>query len=273
MKHLKKVISFILIIIVVVFSNEHFAQQTVMKKYMIVKSAPSYILQISGFFDLSALELAGTYNSDFHSSLVTKGETFGTHNGVGASIISKISIAGNSRLWFNQSVSFHRIQSYLLTGIKTNSDKGKANYNSYTGGLGLEYNFSPNYSIKIYGGAELNASLINGSMDIWIPEIGDPYNTESFRILNSFRIGYGLSTGGTYMLSKKIGINFTAKYSCLNVLLKSAEGRDSDREFTLRDGSSKENLIFSGNKNFSFFSVGTGITIYFGIKNKKYKLN
>lgn len=273
MKKINKALLFILIFSVIVPYHASLSQHKVVKKYMIVRNAPSYVIQVSGLFDLSAQELAGTYNSDFHSELVAKGETFGTRNGIGASIISKVRITRNSRLWFDQSISYHRIQSYVLTGSKTNSDNGNANYNCYTGGLGMEYNFSPKYSIKVFAGAELNASIINGNMNIWVPVAGDPYNTDEYKILNSFRIGYGLSAGGTYMISKRLGINFIAKYSCLNALFKSSAGSDDDREFALRDGPTKESTAFSGKKNFSFFSVGSGITFYFGIKNKKYKLN
>lgn len=273
MKQQIRFIPLILVIFLFVSTQNSFAQRTAVKKYMLVKSAPSYIIQISGLYDMAALELGGAYGSDFHSFPVEKGETFGTRNGLGASITSKVRLSRNSRLWFNQSISYHRIQSYLLIAKKTNSDDGNANYNAFTGGLGFEYNFTPKYSVKIFAGAEVNASMINGNLMIWTPVNGDPYNTEEYKILNSFRLGYSLGIGGTYMLSKKIGINFSTRYSCLNAFLRSSAGSDSDREFALRDASTKENLRFSGNKNFSFFSIGTGITIYFGIKNKTYKLN
>lgn len=250
-----------------------FTQQTVVNKYMIVKSVPKYIIQVNGLYNLSALELGGSYNSDFHSSLVKEGKYFGTRNGIGASIVSKIRLTESSKFWLSQSISYNRQQSYMLIGNKANSDAGYANFNSYTGAVGIEYNFTPRYSVKTFAGAEINASVINGNMEIWMQVPGNPYNTESYKLLNSFRLGFGVFSGATFMLSNKLGMNFTAKYNCLNLLLRSADGVDSDKEFTLRDADSDNGLLFSGNKNFSFFSVGAGLTFYFGVEEKKYKLN
>lgn len=274
---MNKLIAFSFILIAVFTSELVFGQtihkQTEVKKYMIVKCAPKFVLQINALYSVSALNLGGAYNSDFHSELVKKGENLGTRNGIGISAVSKQSISSCSRYWFVQSVSFNMIQSYLVTGTKTNSDQGKSKYNCYTGGLGFEYNLSPNYSTKVYAGAEINASVINGEMDIWMQVAGKPYNTENFRISNSFRMGFGVTSGASFMVNKNFGLNISAKYSCLNVLFRSAKGNSTDREFTLRDGNSDYPLLFAGEKNFSFFSVGAGVTFYFGIKEKSYKLN
>lgn len=260
-------------IILFLLSLQISAQETVIKKIMLVNSAPSFILNVNGIFSMSMLELGGAYNSDFQSELVKKGETFGTRSGIGVSVNSKIRIHKNSRLWLTQSISFNNIKSYLLNQPKTNSDNGKAEFKCFTGSIGAEYNFLPNYSIKVFTGAELNASLISGSMDVWTQLPGDPYNTDTYKILPSFRIGFALTAGTNYMLSRKTGINITAKYNCLNAFLKSSEGYDSDKEFRLRDGNSTNGLLFSGNKQFSFFSVSAGISFYFGVSQKKYKLN
>lgn len=262
-----------LLILIFISGKGLFTQQTVVNKYMIVKSVPKYIIQVNGLYNLSAFELGGNYNSDFHSSLVKEGKYFGTRNGIGASIVSKIRLTESSKYWLSQSITYNRQQSYLLIGDKTNADAGYANFNSYTGAVGIEYFFTPRYSIKTFAGAEINASVINGYMEILKPVVGNLYNTESYKISNSFRLGFGVFSGATVMLSNKLGMNFTAKYNCLNLLLRSADGVDSDKEFTLRDANSDNGLFFSGSKNFSFFSIGAGLTFFFGVEEKKYKLN
>lgn len=269
----QRVIRQISFIILILFSLKLSAQETIVKKIMLVNSAPSFIINVSGIYSVSMLELGGVYNSDFQSDLVKKGESFGTRGGYGVSVSSKIRLHKTSRLWFTQSLSYNNIKSYILSQSKTNSDNGKADYKCFTGSLGAEYNFLPNYSIKIFTGAEVNASLISGSMDVWNQIPGDPYNTDSYKILPSFRIGFALTAGTNYMLSRSIGVNFTVKYNCLNALLRSAEGNNSDKEFRLRDGNSSNGLLFSGNKQFSFFSVSAGLSLYFGIAQKKYRLN
>lgn len=260
-------------IVLILLSSELSAQETIIKKIMLVNSAPSFIINVNGIFSVSMMELGGAYNSDFQSDLVKKGETFGTRSGFGASVYSKIRIHKNSRLWITQSLSFNNIKSYLLSQSKTNSDNGKAEFKCFTGGLGAEYNFLPKYSIKVFAGAEMNASIISGSMDVWTQIPGDPYNTETYKILPSFRIGFAFTAGTYYMLSRSFGFNLTAKYNCLNAFLRNAKGNDSDKEFELRDGNSPDGLLFSGNKQFSFFSLSAGLAYYFGVSQKKYRLN
>lgn len=262
-----------LIVIVISFSFHNLcSQESGQNTYMVVMGAPKYVIQINGTYDRSMLELSGTYNSDFHSELVTKGETFGTHYGFGAGVTSKVSLEEHSNFWFTQSLSYHRIQSYFLEDKSTNMDKGKTGYNCFTGGLGMEYNFTPNYSVKIYAGGELTGSLISGYMEIWYPNRGLPY-VEKYDVSNSFRMGYAFTAGGAYMVSKRVGVNFNLKFNNLNSFFKNTGGSSTDKEFTLRDGSSETGVLFAGHKNFSFYSFGAGVSFYFGISEKRYKLN
>jgi hypothetical protein len=223
---------------------------------MVVMGAPKYVIQFNGYYDRSIFELSGTYNSDFHSELVTKGETFGTHYGFGGGVNSKISLDERSNFWFTQNLSYHRLQSYFLEDKTVN----------------IEYNFTPNYTVKFYAGAELNASVIDGNMEIWYPLEHSSY-VENYDILSSFRLGYGLIAGGAYMVSKKVGINMNIRLNNLNAFVRYSEGNSEDKQFRLRDGSSNDALLFSGDKNFSFYSMGIGVSFYFGITEKRYKLN
>lgn len=250
-----------------------FAQQINESRFMIVRSAPAHIINVNTLLSISALELGGVYNSDFHSEFVKNGESFGTRNGIGFSVASKINIHKSSRIWFTQNIAYNNIRSYLFSSDKNNSDEGSASYNCFTGAVGIEYNLFPNFNIVPFISAELNASLISGTLNVWTQTASDPYYTESYDILSSFRMGYGLTAGSYIMLSNKVGINITAKFSYLNLFFRSSEGKSTDKEFRLRDAKVSEDLLFSGKKRFTFFSVGAGITFYFGIKEKYYKLN
>lgn len=261
------------LLIIALTSLNLFSQQKLSNRYMIVRSAPAYILNINISLSISALELGGVYNSDFHSEFVKNGESFGTRNGLGISAVSKIRMHKSSRIWFTQNIAYNNIRSYLFSDGKTNSDNGSASYNCFTGALGFEYNLFPNYNIVPFISAELNASLISGELEVWSQVPNDPYNTETYKVLSSFRMGYGLSAGSNIMLSNNIGLNITAKYSYLNLFFRSAEGNSSDKEFRLRDAKVTEDLLFSGKKRFTFFSINAGISFYFGIKEKYYRLN
>jgi len=252
-----------------------FSQTTEIKRYMIVRSTPTYTLQFDIDYNQSVLELSGAYNDDYQSVSVFDGESFGADKGYGASILSKITLNERGSVRFTQSLTYNRILSYTFGDKKTVADDGKANYNCFTGGLGLEYNFTPAHRFKIYMGAELNASMINGDINVWFENrgVGAPYN-ETFKVTNSFRMGYGFVFGSEYLINDGFGLNLGARLINANAFLKEAKGTNADTEFKLRDDADP-NLEFAGNnrKSFSFYSILAGVNFYFGVKEKRYKLN
>jgi len=252
-----------------------FSQNTQIKRYMIVRSTPSYTLQINLDYNQSVLELSGAYNDDYQSETVYDGETFGADKGYGASILSKIILNERGSIRFTQSLTYNRLLSYTFGDKTTVADDGKANYNCFTGGLGMEYNFTPAHRFKIYMGAELNVSMINGDIKVWFENrgIGAPYN-EEYKVTNSFRMGYGFMIGSEYLINDNFGLNVGARLLNVNAILKEASGTNADTEFKLRD-KADANLKFAGNNNksFSFYSIMAGVNFYFGVKEKRYKLN
>ncbi len=263
-------------VIVMLITSQIFSQVTETKRYMIVRSTPKYTLNINIDYNQSVLELSGAYNDDFQSVNVYDGQTFGADKGFGANIISKIALNTRGDIRFTQSLSFNRLLSYTFGKKTTVADNGFADYNCYTGGLGLEYNFTPNHKFKIYFGAELNASMINGDMKVWFyyPGTGIPTSDSTYKVTNSFRMGYGLMLGSEYLINDNFGLNIGVRLINANAFMKQAEGTNADTQFKLRD-KADPNLRFAGNSNksFSFYSIMGGINFYFGVKEKRYKLN
>lgn len=266
----------LLITLMILFtaSSALFAQNTEIKRYMIVRSTPSYTLQLNLDYNQSVMELSGAYNDDYQSETVYDGETFGADKGYGGSILSKIILNDRGSIRFNQSLTYNRILSYTFGSKTTVADNGSANFNCFTGGLGLEYNFTPAHKFKIYMGAELNASMINGDIKVWFENRGGTPSDSSWKVKNSFRMGYGFMIGSEYLINDNFGLNIGARLLNVNAFLKEAEGNNSDTEFKLRD-KADPNLKFAGNNNksFSFYSIMAGINFYFGVKEKRYKLN
>jgi outer membrane protein W len=258
-----------------VLSAGIFSQTTQLKRYMIVRSTPRYTLQFNIDYNQSVLELSGAYNDDYQSESVYDGESFGADKGYGASVLSKITLNERGSIRFTQSLTYNRILSYTFGDKKTVADNGKANYNCFTGGLGMEYNFTPAHRFKIYMGAELNASMINGDITVWFENrgIGAPYN-ESYKVNNSFRMGYAVIFGSEYLINENFGLNIGARLINANAFMKESKGTNSDAEFKLRD-KADPNLKFAGNNNksFSFYSILAGVNFYFGVTEKRYKLN
>jgi len=258
----------ILILLLSLFSNRLTAQTD---KYIVIKSAPSYTLQFNINYNQSALELSGAYNDDNQSINTYNGSSFGADKGYGAGLISKISLHKSGNLRFTQSISYNRLLTYTFGDKENIADRGKSEYNCFTGGLGLECNFTPTKKFKIYVGSELNISLINGNVTVWFnPALSDT----TYKILNSLRGGFGLSIGGEYLLSDNFGLHLGARFINANFIGKKSEGSNSDMEFKLRDAADP-NLKFAGDKNksFSFYNILLGINFYFGVETKKYKIN
>jgi len=256
----------------IIFSNGSLiSQDKKISRYMIIRTAPSYTISFDINTNQSIFELSGTYNDDVHSTDILDGATFGADKGFGAHIISKINLSDKGNIRFFQVLAFNRILSYTF-GTKENLfDKGKANYNAYTAGLGIEYNFTPKHKFKLYTGAELNASMINGTTTIWFYSTTEQPTTIDYKIKNSFRMGYGLNVGAEYLLNNSVGVNVGVRFVNLNVFIKSAKGTNLDTEFQLRDDDNP-NLNFAGKKNFSFYSILAGVNFYFGVGEKRYKI-
>ncbi len=270
-----KINTALLIILTVLFSAAAVnAQNTEIKRYMIVRSTPSYTLQFNIDYNQSVMELSGAYNDDYQSETVYDGETFGADKGYGASILSKIILNDRGSIRFTQSLTYNRLLSYTFGSKTTLADNGRANFNCFTGGLGFEYNFTPAHKFKIYMGAELNASMINGDIKVWFENRGGTPSDSSWTISNSFRMGYGFIIGSEYLINDNFGLNIGARLLNTNAFLKNSEGSNSDTEFKLRD-KADPNLKFAGNNNksFSFYSIMAGVNFYFGVKEKRYKLN
>ncbi|MEO8514644.1 MAG: hypothetical protein ABI543_13875 [Ignavibacteria bacterium] len=267
-------IRLIFAIILFSFCTGIFSQNTVTKRYMVVRSSPRYTLTANIDYNQSLLELSGAYNDDYQSVSVFNGETFGADKGYGLSLISKIALNERGSFRFTQSLTYNRILSYTFGDKTTIADNGKANYNCFTGGVGIEYNFTPAHKFKMFMGAEMNASMINGTISVWFENRGfTPYN-EYYKVNNSVRLGYGLTFGSEYLINEGFGLNIAVRMINANALLKEANGTNADKDFRLRDDTNP-NLKFAGNnrKNFSFYSIMLGVNFYFGIKEKKYKLN
>ena len=98
-----------ILIILLFLQFEALAQQTVTKRYMIVRSTPSYTLQIHFDYNQSVLELSGAYNDDYQSVNVDDGESFSDDKGYGGTVTSKITLNDRGSIRFTQSLTYNRI--------------------------------------------------------------------------------------------------------------------------------------------------------------------
>jgi hypothetical protein len=242
-----------------------------LKRFMVIRTAPVFTLVFNFNYNQSMLELSGTYNDDFRSEDFINGETFGTDKGFGANVTSKLSLHKRGKLRLLLSASYNRIVTYMF-GKSGLADIGETKFNIYTGGIGIENNFTPNYNFKLYAGGEFLASMINGKAVLWVSNQPNAPYSYNLKIKNGFRLGFSIYGGSEYMLSNNIGLNLGFKFTLANLFLKQSENSTDSTEIILNDGKPSVPGKYLGRKNFAYFTVLTGICFYWGVIEKRYEL-
>lgn len=228
-----------------------------------LKSVPKFILQLSGSWNSGAMELS-EHNGGFNSSDFKLGKSFGARNGYGITLMGKLPLHKKGHFWIDALASYNRFQSDL---IASSPGEGRISYNVFSWGAGMDYNFTPADRVKYFLGGSTLFSLISGSGDLLGTDTTTKYHVN---IKSSFRIGYTVFAGLEYALDKSFGLNVGVKFSHINLLLKKSTVPADSSETVLNDASSTS--FYSGWKQFAYASVFGGISYYFGVKERRYKL-
>jgi opacity protein-like surface antigen len=245
--------------------------QTRTLKIVTTRTLPKFILHLSGGFNSGAMELT-SHNGGFSRDDFSQGKNFSARNGYGASLIGKLPLGKKGNVWLDIITGFDRFQSDIFA---KNTEEGKVYYNSFNGGIGIEYNFTPTHKVKYYIGANPLLSFISGKSEMINPD----NNRVDVEIKNSFRIGYQAFIGLEYAFSDKVGLNAGLRFTHANLLLKKTEeplesGTETSPVSTvpLNDGATTEPIQFAGWKQFAYFTGSVGLSYFFGVKEKRYKL-
>jgi hypothetical protein len=236
------------------------APQFVLNK-LVKGKAPVFTLQLSGYYNIGLLDLADNDNTAFRKEDFGNGRNFGTRYGYGVSLSGKIALhkAGNIRL--TVSPGFQRFQSNFVISA---SPSGKVHYNVFSGGLGIENNFTPFRPFKPYIGFEALGSFISGDAMLKT-DSGDV----NIHIKSSFRIGFCAIVGFEYAFNNVVGINLGARLTHANVLLRDSKTSADPYETYLNDEPFTPQIPYTGWKQFYYASFTGGVNFYFGMKNKK----
>lgn len=270
---------YILYTLMLLFSSSAFAQEikvdtiTVTKtrtiRILTRRTIPKFILQFDAHFNSGALELSG-HNGSFSRSDFIRGKSFGARNGFGFNITGKLPLHKKGNFWITATSNYNRFQSNLLTD---NTKEGQVAYNVFGGGVGIDYNITPGHRVKYYAGATTlfniiyaNATLINNDISNTSPP------KASVKINPAFRIGYALFLGLEYEADKNVGLNIGIRFSHLNLLLKKSTYSADTSKTDLNDDNAPPPSIYAGWKQFAFSSIYGGISYYFGVREKRYKL-
>jgi hypothetical protein len=238
-------------------------------KVVTVRSVPKFILQLSGFYNSGAMELQG-HNGGFSKSDFLTGKNFGARNGYGANLTWKIPLHKQGHFWLDFTAGFNRFQSNLVTD---NTKDGKVFYNVFYGGTGTDYIFTPAHKVKYFLGANVVASIINGNAELYFDKKSRyDKSIKKVDVKSSFRIGYSIYVGLEYAFVKNFGMNIGFKFTHANLLLKQSNQVTDSTETSLNDGSSDPPVLYGGWKQFAYSSVFAGVSYYFGVRERSYRL-
>lgn len=229
-----------------------------------VRTVPRFILQFSGSYNAGALELSG-HNGGFSRDDFNLGKSYCARNGFGFSVTGKLPLSKKGDFWLDASSHYVRFQSNLITD---NTKDGKVGYNVFGEGIGAEYNFTPSHRFKYFIGATALLSIINGKASV----LDFDSAMYDVKINTAVRLGYNLFIGVEYAFDKSIGFNFGFKWTHANLLLKSTTEPTDKTVRDLNDLNVKPWVLYAGWKQFAYVTAFAGVSIYFKVKEVRYKL-
>lgn len=237
------------------------------------RTVPRFILHFNGGYNTGAMDLT-SHNGGFNRINLVNGRNYGVRHGYGFNLIGKIPVTKAGKVWIDVITGFDRFQSDIFA---SNNEEGSVSYNSINGGVGVEYNFTPAHKVKYFIGANTLLSAISGKSTL--------INTQDNNVIDvtfksSIRLGYSMFIGFEYAFSKDVGVNMGLKFTHANLLLKKTEeGQQSADglifETNINDEPVPEGndpILFAGWKQFAYFSGTVGISYFFGVKEKRYKI-
>ena len=109
-----------------------------------VWTIPKFMVQFNASYLAGAMELSA-HNGGFSRDDFNLGKSFCARNGFGFNLSGKMPLHKQGNLWLDVTGYYNRFVSNL---IANNTTEGKVSYNAFGGGIGLDYNFTPNHKVK-----------------------------------------------------------------------------------------------------------------------------
>lgn len=274
MKH--KIYTLIFFLLVSTFSNiqaqklsgsiaDSSTVRKITKIKMTVKSAATITLQFSGSYNYGVYELSGNKNDDFNETAFLNGESFGVRHGIGVNTTLKIPLHEKGNIRLNVSLGYNTFNSSFDKIFSSNTAPQFFKYNVFSGTVGIENNFTPNYRIKTFVGGGIVASIFTGN--------GRLYSDGSFNdvsLIPAFRLGLTAYSGLEYMINNSLGFNGGFRFTHANLWLKDSKTSINPGEIYLNDKRVEPKILYSGFKQFAWGSFFFGVNLYFGITEKEY---
>lgn len=236
---------------------------------VVVRTPPTFTLQFSLGYNYGVYELSANDNGDFSSEEFLNGKNFGVRHGIGGNVVAKIPLHKKGYLRLNISASFNYFSSkFSKANVGFIDSRQFVKYNAFSGGVGIENNFTPSLKFKTLVGISFLASIISGNAGLVLEP--DKTVLTSLSIKPAFRLGVAVYSGFEYLVNNDFGLNFGFQFTHANLLLKKSEPSSNTDEIYLNDKKVSPKIPFSGFKQFAFGSFFGGVNIYFGVNKKDY---
>ncbi len=228
-------------------------------------TVPKFIIQLSLSYNWGAMELSA-HNGGFSRDDFKRGKSYCARNGYGISLTGKLPLNKKGQFWLDIITSFNRFQSDL---IAKNTEEGEVSYNVFSGGTGVEYNFTSYHHLKYFAGGNLLLSAISGNAELVVPDSTAKYQV---KISSSLRMGYSVFIGLEYAFDKSSVFNLGVKFTHANLLLKKFTQSTDSSQTDLNDLGANTPQLYTGWKQFAYATVFAGFSYYFGVRELRYKL-
>jgi hypothetical protein len=234
-----------------------------------VRNPPDFTLQFNLQYDYGVFELSSNDNGDFNSTEFIDGNNFGVRHGIGGTATAKIPLQKKGYIRLNISAAYNYFTSkFSKANVGYSGTQQFVNYNVFTGGVGIENNFTPSLQFKTLVGLSVLASVISGGASL----IFDPASTEltNLNIKPAFRLGLAINSGFEYLINNNFGVNFGIQFTHANLWLKKSQLSESNTTININDQRVSPRIPFSGFKQFVYGSFYCGVNLYFGVIKKEY---
>jgi hypothetical protein len=235
------------------------------KVRMTIRNAAKFTLEFNAMYDYGVYELSGNHNGDFDSDQFYHGSSFGVRHGVGGVLTAKIPMHKKGSLRANISAAYNDFSSRYNKSLTGVSEYDYMKYKVFSGIIGIENNFTPEYKIKTYIGIGLIGSYIMGN-----GRISHEGVTNEIRVIPAYRLGVSLNSGLEYMVTTKFGFNCGIRFTHANLWLKQSKVSDNPNEIYLNDKRPDSKIPYAGFKQFAWGSFFAGFNYYIGINEKEY---
>ena len=232
---------------------------------MMIRTAPKFTIEFSGYYSFGIYELSANDNGDFAGEEFIDGKNFGVRHGIGGDFILKYPLDERGHIRLFVSGMFTYFNSEFSKIASAENPTTYMSYKVFSGIVGIENNFTPNHTFKTLAGIGFMASVISGKGNLKINN-----TITGITIKPAFRLGIQVFSGVEYLLNDNFGLNAGFKFNHANLWLKDSKVDDNTSEIYLNDKRVLPKIPYSGWKQFAWGSFYMGVNIYFGIQQKIY---